>query len=52
MLLAELGDLLYHVEGVANYRLTAPAADLAADDAVLPVLGTVTLTEMEADGDV
>ena len=39
--------------GVANYRLTAaPAADLAADDAVLPVLGTVTLTEMEDGSDV
>ena len=52
VLLAELGDLLYHVDGVANYRLTAPAADLAADDAVLPVLGTVTLTEMEDGSDV
>ena len=52
VLLAELGDLLYHVEGVENYRLSAPTADLAADDAKLPVLGTVTITEMEADGDV
>ena len=51
-LLAELGDLLYHVEGVENYRLSVPTADLAADDAKLPVLGTVTITEMEADGDV
>ena len=47
-----LGDLLYHVEGVENYRLLSPAADLAADDARLPVLGTVTITEMEDDGDV
>ena len=52
VLLAELGDLLYHVEGVENYRLLSPAADLAADDARLPVLGTVTITEMEDDGDV
>ena len=52
VLLAELGDLLYHVEGVENYRLSVPTADLAADDAKLPVLGTVTITEMEADGDV
>ena len=52
MLLAELGNLLYHVEGVENYRLLAPAADLAAEDGTLPMLGTVTITEMEADGDV
>ena len=52
VLLAELGDLLYHVEGVENYRLLSPAADLAADDARLPVLGTVTITEVEDDGDV
>ena len=52
VLLAELGDLLYHVEGVENYRLLSPAADLAADDTKLPVLGTVTITEMEDDGDV
>ena len=47
-----LGDLLYHVEGVENYRLLAPAADLAAEDGTLPMLGQVTVTEMEADGDV
>ena len=52
VLLAELGDLLYHVEGVENYRLSVPTADLAADDTKLPVLGTVTITEMEDDGDV
>ncbi|MDY4966394.1 MAG: baseplate J/gp47 family protein, partial [Dysosmobacter sp.] len=28
--LAELGSLIYQVDGVANCRLTAPAADLAA----------------------
>ena len=52
VLLAELGDLLYHVEDVENYRLLAPAADLAAEDGTLPMLGTVTITEMEDDGDV
>ena len=50
--LPELGDLLYHVEGVENYRLLAPAADLAAEDGTLPMLGRVTVTEMEADDDV
>ena len=47
-----LGDLLYHVEGEENYRLLAPAAGLAAEDGTLPMLGTVTITEMQADGDV
>lgn len=47
VLLAELGSLIYRVEGVANCRLTAPTADLAAAATVLPVLGTVTITEME-----
>lgn len=41
---AAIGDVLYHTEGVENYALTAPAADLAAAQAALPVLGTVTLT--------
>ena len=47
VLLAELGSLIYQVEGVANCRLTAPTTDLAAAATVLPVLGTVTITEME-----
>ena len=46
--LAELGSRLYALEGVENYRFTAPAADVAADDTVLPVLGALTVTEMEA----
>ena len=52
VLLAELGDLIYHVDGVENYRLLAPSADLAADVTALPVLGKLTVTEMEDDGDV
>ncbi|MDY3985138.1 baseplate J/gp47 family protein [Dysosmobacter sp.] len=46
--LAELGDRIYRVEGVENYHLLAPTADLAAEDGVLPVLGTLTVTELEA----
>lgn len=46
--LAELGSRLYALEGLENYRFSAPAADLAADDTVLPVLGTLRVTEMEA----
>ena len=48
LLLAQIGQRIYQVEGVENYRFSAPAADLAADDTVLPVLGTLTVTEMEA----
>lgn len=43
--LAELGNRIYSLEGVKNYHLTAPTEDLAADDTVLPVLGTVSVTE-------
>ena len=43
--LAELGSRIYGIPGVKNYHLTAPAADVAADDTVLPVLGTVSVTE-------
>lgn len=48
VLLAELGALVYGVEGVKNYRFTAPAQDLEASDSVLPVLGELTITNMEA----
>lgn len=46
--LAELGSRLYALDCVENYRFSAPTEDLAADDTVLPVLGTLTVTEMEA----
>ena len=48
VLLAELGNRLYDLEGVENYRFTAPAADVEAGSAVLPVLGTLSVTRMEA----
>lgn len=48
VLLAQLGRLVYSIEGVKNYRFTAPAQDLAAAEAVLPVLGELTITNMEA----
>ena len=47
--LAELGHRLYSLEEVANYKITAPTADVAAAVSALPVLGTLTLTEMGAD---
>ena len=46
--LAYLGNLLYSLESVQNYRFTSPAADLAASPTVLPRLGTVTITEWRA----
>ncbi len=46
VLLAELGNRLYELEGVENYRFTAPAADIPADSTVLPVLGTLEVTEL------
>ncbi len=46
--LAELGSRLYSLEGVENYRLLSPAADLAASDTVLPTLGALTVTKLEA----
>lgn len=48
VLLAELGNRLYTLEGVKNYRFSAPEGDLSAVDSVLPVLGTLNITEMEA----
>ena len=46
VLLAELGNRLYDLEGVENYRFTAPAEDIPADSTVLPVLGTLEVTEL------
>lgn len=46
--LAELGDVLYHLDTVQNYRFSAPAADVEASPTLLPTLGTVTVTEWEA----
>ena len=47
VLLAELGNRLYELEGVENYRFTAPAADIPADSTALPVLGTLEVTELQ-----
>jgi uncharacterized phage protein gp47/JayE len=48
VLLAEIGRALFSAEGVTNYHITAPTADIAAQDGVLPTLGTLTITEMGA----
>ena len=46
MTTARLLTLLCGVEGVENVHLTAPAADVAVDATELPMLGTVTLSEL------
>lgn len=45
--LAELGNRVYSVAGVVNYRFSAPVEDLVPDGIVLPMLGTLHVTEME-----
>ncbi len=42
---AALGKLIYGVEGVENYVLTAPAADVAIGPQQLPVADTLSVTE-------
>jgi len=44
VLLARLGSLIFGVEGVANYTLTQPAADVSIAYNELPVAGTVTIS--------
>ena len=46
VLLAQLGSLIYGCDGVENYAVSAPAADLAVDAGQLPVLGTLSVEEM------
>ena len=46
VLLARLGSLIYGCDGVENYVISAPAADLAVDADELPVLGTLSVEEM------
>ena len=46
ILLARLGELVYHCDGVANYAITAPAADLKMAEDRLPVLGTLQVEGM------
>jgi len=48
VLLAELAQLIYTVNGVKNYHILSPAADTAGNSTILPTLGTLTVTEMEA----
>lgn len=43
VLLAQLGQLIYQVEGVRNYRITAPTADVTIQKHQLPMFGALTV---------
>lgn len=47
ILRAELGKLIFDVEGVKNYVIDAPAADVAVESDILPWLETITVSELE-----
>ena len=46
--LAELGSRIYALPDVKNYRFLIPETDVTENETGLPVLGTLTVTEMEA----
>lgn len=45
VLRAELGKIIYSVEGVENYRLTAPSADVQISESGMPVLRNLNVSE-------
>lgn len=46
VLRAKLGQIIYGVAGVANYTITAPAADVAVQPSQLPQLGTLAVNAL------
>lgn len=44
--LSDLYVLLHDVEGIGDYHILAPAADVDAADTVLPVLGTLSISSL------
>ena len=48
ILRAKLGELAFAVDGVKNYAIDAPAADVAVESDVLPYLESITVSELEA----
>jgi uncharacterized phage protein gp47/JayE len=42
---ARIGQIIFAAEGVENYTIISPSADIAGEAAVLPVLGTLTVSE-------
>lgn len=45
VLLAKIGNIIYGVKGVKNYKITSPTADVEANEDELPVIGTLTIDE-------
>ncbi len=48
ILRAKLGALVFAVDGVKNYVIDAPAADVAVESDVLPQLSKITISELGA----
>ncbi|WP_297210160.1 baseplate J/gp47 family protein [uncultured Flavonifractor sp.] len=48
ILRAKLGELTFAVDGVKNYVIDAPTADVAVDSDVLPRLSSLTISELGA----
>lgn len=46
VLLSELYAILHEVPGLANYRILAPTADVAAEATTLPQLGTLSVSTL------
>lgn len=46
VLRAKLGDLIYNCDGVANYAIDAPTADVTVAADVLPLLGVLKVEEL------
>ena len=46
ILLARLGQIIYGVEGVENYAIVSPGADVSITSRQLPVLGTLSVEEL------
>ena len=46
VLLAQLGNLIFSCDGVANYKIVTPAADQAIDADQLPVLTSISVEAM------
>lgn len=46
VLLAKLGRVIFEVDGVENYAIVTPTADITVEQGELPVLGTLSVEEM------
>ena len=46
LLLVEIGQRLYQVEGVENYQILGPVNDVTVGENQLPVLGLLSVEEL------